>query len=361
MITLQGRFFDGQTSKSRSATLAIYDDGQVRLSSNGVARSLVFGDLDVSPRVANTPRSIRLPDGGTFETLENDAVDAALEQFRLGAGSLWLHRLESRKGFIAASVAAVAAMLWALVQSGIPALAESAAFALPASTRETIGIGVLDALDRTHLDASDLESEEQKRIQGLFLGVIPENSDTLDFRLLFRKGGSLGANALALPSGVVIVTDELVDVAEEDGEIVAVLAHELGHVVRRHAMRQVIQNSLVAMLVIVVTGDLSSTSSIVAAVPTLLVEARLSQEFEREADSHALDHLRRYAIDPAHFANLMHRLAPEPDADESVTSFFSTHPATAERIRMFENASSRIEAAGPDRDAIGGGPAPEDG
>ena len=49
----------------------------------------------------------------------------------------------------------------------------------------------------------------------------------------------------------------------------------------------------------------------------------------------------------------MRRLAPEPGADESVTSFFSTHPATAERIRMFENASGQTEEASPDCDAVG--------
>ncbi len=52
------------------------------------------------------------------------------------------------------------------------------------------------------------------------------------------NGRAVGANAFALPSGIVVMTDELVELAKTDDELVAVLAHEIGHVRGRHALRQ---------------------------------------------------------------------------------------------------------------------------
>ena len=50
------------------------------------------------------------------------------------------------------------------------------------------------------------------------------------YTLVFRKSDAIGANAMALPSGTIVVTDGLVTLAEDDREILGVLAHEAGHV-----------------------------------------------------------------------------------------------------------------------------------
>ena len=68
-------------------------------------------------------------------------------------------------------------------------------------------------------------------------------------RLEVRSAPQIGANAFALPSGIIVVTDELVALSEDDDELAAVIAHELGHVHHRHIMRTVIQNSAAALLV----------------------------------------------------------------------------------------------------------------
>ena len=86
----------------------------------------------------------------------------------------------------------------------------------------------------------------------------------------------MGANAFALPNGTIVVTDDLVKLAEHDDELVAVLAHEIGHVVSRHALRRVLQDSGVMLLVAGITGDIVSISSLAAALPTLLIEAKYS-------------------------------------------------------------------------------------
>ena len=48
-------------------------------------------------------------------------------------------------------------------------------------------------------------------------------------------------NAFALPGGIIVVFDELVELAGDDERVLGVLGHELGHVVHRHSMRQLFQ------------------------------------------------------------------------------------------------------------------------
>ena len=50
------------------------------------------------------------------------------------------------------------------------------------------------------------------------------------YQLEFRHGGYIDANAFALPSGIIVMTDELVELAKSDDELISVLAHEIGHV-----------------------------------------------------------------------------------------------------------------------------------
>lgn len=337
MRTLRGHYFDGKTSRQRSASLAIHRDGSVQLSAAGEEHRWGFSDLEVTARIGDLPRGIRFPDGSKFETDDNEGVDEALARLGGGGRSRLLHRLESRLRFVLLALVVVAAAAWGAVRYGVPALARLAAFALPVETSASIGKGSLELLDRSYLGPSRLPEPDRRRIEALFRGVAGDAGEPYAFTLVFRAGRSLGANALALPAGTVVLTDELVALAEGDAELVGVLAHEVGHVIHRHALRRAIQHSMVALLVLLLTGDVSSTSSLVAAVPALLVEAQYSQSFEREADGYALDHLRREGIDPVHFARLMRRLEAQ-QSEGSVLGYFSSHPPTPERVRRFEDA-----------------------
>lgn len=338
MIELDGQLFDGQTSRSRTATLRVWTDGTVRIAVAGSEETLQLPDLEIPARLGNTPRRIRLPNGAIFETPDNAGADAILaDQGR--PRRHWLHRLESRWDLVLASAVFVLGFGAAFVVWGVPALARVAAFAVPAETSVWLGEGTLEILDRT-LEPSSLPDARREALRARLdeVAAVAPGAGEYAFRLVFRGGGEFGANALALPSGQIVVTDELVALADADEELVAVLAHEVGHVVHRHALRQAIQSSTLVIAIVLVTGDLSATSGSVAALPTFLAEARFSKEFEREADAYAVGYLDRAGIDEAYFARILRRL--DEDSDEGFASFFSTHPNTEERIRLLERGDS---------------------
>ncbi len=90
--------------------------------------------------------------------------------------------------------------------------------------------------------------------------------------MIFRGGGSIGANALAIPNNTIIVTDELVKFAKDDYELIGVLAHEQGHLVQRHSLQQSLSGLGISIILLMITGDGSDilTSLPVAAVGQLL-------------------------------------------------------------------------------------------
>ncbi|RJQ56405.1 MAG: DUF898 family protein [Desulfobacteraceae bacterium] len=139
---------------------------------------------------------------------------------------------------------------------------------------------------------------------------------------------------------------KMVKLAEKEEELVAVLVHEIGHVVHRHGMRAVIQNSMLAFAMMAITGDVSGTSELFIGLPVFLTQLSYSRTFEREADRYAFDYLRSHGIPAVYFARLMRRIQKEADRRHGMsqpewTSYLSTHPRMDERLLEFEKKERR--------------------
>ena len=341
MIIIEGKLYDGTTSRARDARLEFYGDGSVVLSSDGeeLGRHPLKG-MNISDRLGDTPRYVRFPDGAKFETADNDAVDRELQRHRLGRGQGLLHELESHYWIAGAALVVIVLLGTAFFTKGVPALSKVIAFNLPSAVSASLAKETFTLLDERIFDPSEVDEATRERLREGF-GELTRGLDAR-FKLHFRGGGELiGANAFALPDGTVVMTDELVALAEDDRELLAVLAHEAGHVVNRHGLRQVLQNSIVTLFILYATGD---ASNLVAALPAVLVQAGYSRAFEREADGFTLELLRERGIEPGHFATILRKLEEEHserreregDAADRVFAYLSTHPPTEERVRAFE-------------------------
>lgn len=292
-------------------------------------RQVPLSSVTISDRIADVPRRIAFSDGAIFETPSNDAMDAVLEAAGVGGFAGQLVRWERRWTVALGALLAVALASWVFLKFGMPALAETAARALPASLDAKIGEEGMQLLDKSLLGPSQLPAARQQELGQRLRRMVEANADGHDYRLEFRQGRRVGPNAFALPSGIIVMTDELVELVQYDEEIDAVLAHEIGHVRGRHALRILLQNAGVAALAIAVLGDVGSASSLAAAVPVMLVQAKYSRDFEREADAYARKWLRARGLPDTHFDALLCRLA---QANEPVP-YLSSHPPLDERAR----------------------------
>jgi Zn-dependent protease with chaperone function len=216
-------------------------------------------------------------------------------------------------------------------------MAESAAQRMPRSALDQVSAQVLSGLDRLLLEPSQLSGEERFAIYQEYLRLrLPPD---VAIKLEFRSSPSIGANAFALPSGTVVVTDELVRLSKRPEEVIAVLAHEAGHVDRRHGLRNMIQSSVVSLFITWYIGDVSALA---AAAPTALLEARYSRDLEREADDYAVQLLTESGIRAGTLADILERLRDEDGgSDEGAFAYLASHPPTAERIAVLRGASPR--------------------
>ncbi|CAH2031510.1 M48 family metallopeptidase [Trichlorobacter ammonificans] len=332
-------YFDGRSSERHHADLSLEGD-QVLISLADRELRYPRAQVSLTPAVGSIPRSLRLPDGGRCEL--RDASLAALFELQPGGGGLsgLLHRLEVRPAGVLGALVLCVLLVSGFMLYGIPWLAKRAALALPPLMEQRLDRESLELLDRHLLRPSGLPAERRQAVIRLFTQVSSSFPPGLPYRVEFRDGGPLGANALALPGGTVLLTDQLLELADNDQGLQGVIAHELTHVVNRHALRTLLQSSATALVVASVTGDLTTITAIAATLPTVLAETRYSRAFEREADNGAVAWLRNQGDSPQPYAELLARLEAQRTAKsggrgptDGIRNYLSTHPDTAERIR----------------------------
>lgn len=297
--------------------------------------------VPLSAVIADAPlpgvgRVLALPDGCQIETGNRDAVAALFPpKSRIDAAAFWL---ESRWAAALATIPVIAGVAWLIVALLLPLVADPVARMVSPRIEAAIGKQALATLDRVALKPPTLDPDTQEQIEQRFQQFLEGERGEENYELVFR-GGAMGPNAFALPGGIIVVTDDMVKLAANDGELMAVLAHEIGHVRGRHALRLVLQDSGVVVLVTALAGDAVSMSVLAAALPTALLQSHYSRQFEEEADAYAFAHLRRHGYSPQAFADMMRRLQ-EADhraaGDGGVLRYFSTHPLTEERIERAE-------------------------
>lgn len=340
-MKFEATYYDGVRPVGKTVTVLVDDNGTAKFIGPDIPFSCHWQDLNISPQLGNTVRSIHLPNGAKCETTAHQQINQLENKYSRSFFSKHLHSLESRWHYVLIASVIVAGFTWGMIVYGIPSLAKTVAYALPVSVDEKLTEGTLAILDERLLNATELDQHIQQRLREKFSIMLENIQDDHSYQLLFRRG--VGANAFALPSGHIVVTDELVEVAEHDDEILAVLAHEIGHVVYEHGLRSVLQSSAVALLLTAVTGDIGSASGFAAAMPIILLETNYSRKFELEADRYALDYMQTYNIDTKHFATILQKITGEDEEHgDNAFSYLSTHPATRERIQPFlDNSQSK--------------------
>ncbi len=357
MIELAGVWSDGKTSRQTPARLLIYRTGGYRLERDDEILQGTVGELDISPRIGNTPRRLAFPDGGMLETADNDTVDKLDKLHRDKRLHRALHYLENHWGAVIGLTGATVMFVWLFMAYGVPTIARTLAFAMPTSLLETSDEQTLALLDRLYLGESALSESERSTLAEHLLVVTPRLD--MPVRIVFRSGGKLGANAFALPGGTVVFTDELVQLASNRAQLEAVYGHELGHLDRRHGLRRIAQNSLLTIAAIMITGDPSATTDLIGTIPFILTDLAWSREFEREADDYALAYLRERDLAPQNFVDIMKRMECSQrrirgedlgtakfdaclvsniwsgDEDNEWSFYLFSHPPSAERIQRF--------------------------
>lgn len=364
-------FYDGVVSKPHHAQLSAQSESEVLIQYGERLehqRRYAYRDMELIGALGQLNPAIELKDDARIEF-----QGALPEWFNLEAKnvqhSIW--KLERSPSLIVFSIIFVVAFVFALVKWGVPAASHYVAFQLPENSLNKLGDEAEKYVLNNWTNPSHLAQGQKDQISKQYLNTIAEGKPA---KLVFREGGRLGANAVALPNNTIIITDELVEMAHSDQEILGVLAHEQGHLVERHSLQQGLTSLGLSVLYIAMTGD---SSDLLTSLPAAMIGANYSRKFEAEADMYALKLMDRKGIEVSHFANFLQRLSdetaleekpkqagktaeadkkadpnkkqPQNESTEKESSLeifdaLSSHPATEERVKMVRDFEKKQQA-----------------
>ena len=274
------------------------------------------------------PRLVYLPGDVTLEVPDGDRAFARALQ-HAGIALSPVVRLQRWWPAALVALAAVLGLLVVLYTEGLPRGARWLAFALPSRYEARIGTELLITLDRHYLSPTRLSPEAREAIAERFGRAAGAIAGETAWRLEFRGTRSRGqqVNAMALPGGAIVLLDGLVLESDPDA-VLGVLGHELGHVVGKHSMRQLLQSVGVGTIAGLLWGDFSSVAASAVVVVGVL---SYSRDFEREADEFAVRMLRSQGVSVRPLYEFFKKL-PDLRHDGPLPGFLSTHPSTDERL-----------------------------
>lgn len=170
----------------------------------------------------------------------------------------------------------------------------------------------------------------------------------LDWR--FYVVDSKEVNAFAVPGGFVYVNRGLIERTTRMDEMAGVLGHEIGHVVRRHSIKQMekAQGANLGVTLACVLTNICNSQAAQAGINIAggAVFARFSRQDELDADQEAISNTVRAGISPQGIVTMFQKLIEERRRRPSaVAGWFATHPLEEDRIAAAQATIAGIPSA----------------
>ena len=198
------------------------------------------------------------------------------------------------------------------------------------STKEEIELGrrVANDLERQYGLVGDVALQDRVARIGARIAAASERQD---IQYSFKVLNSKEVNALALPGGYVYLFKGLVDYMPSDDELAGIIGHEVGHISKRHTVRQIEKSLGVSILFGLVFGDRGVfLQNLVANA----IMAGYSRADEREADQLGYYHTTKAGYNP--YSMLMGLQKLNDLERKGNYGLFSTHPEPEARVSLVQ-------------------------
>ncbi len=193
-----------------------------------------------------------------------------------------------------------------------------------------------------HNEIAGPDSEAGQRLERLTTNIKSEGGLALNFKVY----NVTDVNAFACGDGSIRVFRGLMEIMDDD-EVMAVIGHEIGHVVHtdaKDAMKNAYLTSAAKNVLSATEGTVQRlTDSDLGTIAEALSGAQYSQKQEYAADDYAFEFNIRYNMDPYGVSNALNKLVELSNSGgekaSRVQQMFSTHPDSEKRAaRMKEKA-----------------------
>jgi predicted Zn-dependent protease len=162
---------------------------------------------------------------------------------------------------------------------------------------------------------------------------IAQQSERPDLPWRFAVIDTASINAFAAPGGYVMLTRGLYDILDSEAQLAGVLAHEIGHVVKRHHVT-VMQKSaaLSAGSQIAQRDNRSAMINNMIGSGAEVFARGLDKSAEYEADAVGVVLAARAGYNPFGLVDVLHKLVARGAGDNSMALLFKTHPLPGDRL-----------------------------
>lgn len=142
-------------------------------------------------------------------------------------------------------------------------------------------------------------------------------------------------NAISAPGGYVFVTKGLLATCKDDNQLAAVIAHEIAHVTRRHALKLIARNQglkgITELASVAGGSDVGAFDNLIEKALTSMLEKGFDPDTENDADRHGTLLLHDAGFAPNLLRDFLAEMAKQSDSKN-----FSTHPPTEDRVERLD-------------------------
>lgn len=234
--------------------------------------------------------------------------------------SLWLDLLK---------LLAIGAAIWA-VFTFIPLFPDAPKLDFSIDYEEKLGKIIVEDILSTNPGFKEIKNPSLDSAMNIITSRLTSNIGATDYQYHIRIVENHEVNAFTLPGGNIFVFTGLIEFSEHPEEVAAVLAHEIGHVEKRHVVSKLVKELGLAIVIGILTnGD----PVVITEIGRTVLSTVFDREQEREADQFGLDLLTRSKVSPQSMATFFRRLEREKGTYSESLEILMTHPHVNSRIK----------------------------
>lgn len=340
----EGYYLDGRTAVRQRAAIRLMRSGLEASIENGARLWWPYREIRQTQGFY-AGEEVRLEKGGDIPEVLLVSNPAFLAELQRVAPELAgrFHNPASRRMRAKLTIVAALAVIGittVLYFWGIPAMAGLIATRVPVSWEEQLGQSVVDQMAPPSAQCTDpLRMRPIEEIMTILTSTLPDSPYT--FRVMVVDNPTV--NAFAAPGGFIVVFRGLLERTRTAEELAGVLAHELQHVVKRHATRMVIQHASTGLLFAALTGGGGDPAAFGLEGARVLGVLRYGRHHEEEADAEGIRMLAAAGIEVSGMITFFETLQQEGMEVPEFLKYVSTHPSTADRIRRLKSLAAQVE------------------
>jgi len=207
----------------------------------------------------------------------------------------------------------------------IPWIGEKAANLVPIATEEQLG----ESIASIYTQENNMNDSAGYYVNEFVKNLKLDDTYSINVQVINSKE----INAFAVPGGRIFVYSGILKQMNSYEELVALLGHEVTHVVNRHSLKSICRSAATGIVVASVFGDITGISSGVISQAEQFKQLDYSRDLETEADVNGVAIMVQNKIDPKGMLDLLELLKKESAEMPYLMKYLSTHPDTDSRIK----------------------------